>query len=163
VGRIGTNSPTYIQPVSERSDGIKSFFQKQQPSPAKKATMSKAPPTPPPVSHESLPTIDDNGESKEMKQNDMKAKAEGIESELPDGDVEKGLGDDSNAPNPDASRESKPSIKDDPEVEGQDGTETTPGKRKRDAEEGNEIASEKHPKKGGSQAGTFGGGESSSP
>ena len=41
VGKVGTNSPTFVQPVSERSDGIKSFYQKQSssasPAKAKKA------------------------------------------------------------------------------------------------------------------------------
>ena len=43
VGKVGTNSPTFIQPVSERADGIKSFFQKQTgTSPAKKSIIPKS-------------------------------------------------------------------------------------------------------------------------
>ena len=82
MGKIGTNSPTYIQPVSERSDGIKSFFQKQQASPAAKGAKNV----------------------KEEPSSPLKGKAE-PETGEPDtkitpSDDEKGLGDDSNAPNP---------------------------------------------------------------
>ncbi|WOO78038.1 Embryonic stem cell-specific 5-hydroxymethylcytosine-binding protein [Vanrija pseudolonga] len=35
VGKIGRSEQSYILPVAERKDGIKSFFAKQQPSPAK--------------------------------------------------------------------------------------------------------------------------------
>ena len=84
MGKIGTNSPTYIQPVSERSDGIKSFFQKQQASPAAKGAKNV----------------------KEEPSSPFKGKAE-PETGEPDtkitpSDDEKGLGDDSNAPNPQA-------------------------------------------------------------
>ncbi|RXK39996.1 hypothetical protein M231_02636 [Tremella mesenterica] len=86
VGKIGTNSPTFIQPVSERSDGIKSFFQKQQLSPSKLAKSSHSSPR-------SVKKIDSSETSPISPQileetKDVKPKEE------------KGLGDDSNAPNP---------------------------------------------------------------
>ncbi|WWC96412.1 hypothetical protein V866_003280 [Kwoniella sp. B9012] len=86
VGKIGNNSPTFIQPVSERKDGIKSFFSKQQSSPVKpkKEESNKSP---------IKVKIEDEKKVKE--------KAEGIESEITPKDEEKGLGDDSNAPNQD--------------------------------------------------------------
>lgn len=83
VGKIGTNSPTYIQPVSERSDGIKSFFQKQQATPAKGGkSISKQ--TSSPLEGKAKP---EHGEP---------------EYKITPTDVERGLGDDSNAPNPQA-------------------------------------------------------------
>ncbi|WWD18830.1 hypothetical protein CI109_103285 [Kwoniella shandongensis] len=91
VGKIGTNSPTYIQPVSERADGIKSFFSKQAPSPAK----SKKEPTPIPTKSVKSEPISSTHKMKE----ELKEEAEGIETEIGPGDEEKGLGDDSNAPN----------------------------------------------------------------
>lgn len=131
VGKIGNNSPTFIQPVSERSDGIKSFFQKQQPSPAKKGEKM---PSPEKVAHQ-------DDEEKPTKA-EIKEEAEGIKAEVADGDQEKGLGDDSNAPNPEASAEEKPSIK-----------EEAGAKRKRgkDAELEDEVQEKKPEKRGGHQ------------
>jgi hypothetical protein len=93
VGKIGTNSPTFIEPVSERSDGIKSFFTKQ--SPAKKG------PAQTPAKAESKP---DTGSK-------AKSRAKELKSEIVDGDEEQDLGDDSNAPNPVKSEDEKPSLK----------------------------------------------------
>ena len=99
VGKIGKNSPTFIQPVSERSDGIKSFFQKQQPSPAKKADKSSSPTKPEPDAEP-----DDNEDISIA--GDKKEKVEDLDTK---GDKEKGLGDDSNAPNPEPIADVKPS------------------------------------------------------
>ena len=113
VGKIGKDSPTFIQPVSERSDGIKSFFQKQTTSPAKpipKSTLSpsKAPtPSSPKVKikDETEPEIQD--EKSGVKVEETKMKAEGIKAEITPQDEEKGLGDDSNAPNPSSESRNK--------------------------------------------------------
>ena len=94
VGKIGNNSPTFIQPVSERTDGIKSFFQKQQPSPNKKVEGAMSP---------------KHRQGKDEKPSIIGV-AEGIETKIEDDDDEKGLGDDSNAPNPTAKAEEKTSI-----------------------------------------------------
>ncbi|ORX37056.1 hypothetical protein BD324DRAFT_624622 [Kockovaella imperatae] len=93
VGKIGTNSPTYIQPVSERSDGIKSFFQKQTSSPAKKTGTGKSAEV---VKKEDpdqdvKPTSQSNTPDASPMSDDVKPK---VESKL---DPE--IGDDSNAPN----------------------------------------------------------------
>lgn len=86
MGKIGTNSPTYIQPVSERSDGIKSFFQKQQPSPAKSKSGSVTR-----VKSE----VKEEAEQKPKTEEGEKP----IKTEI-EGKEEENLGDDSNAPNP---------------------------------------------------------------
>lgn len=150
VGKVGTNSPTYIQPVSQRSDGIKSFFQKQAASPAKskiqtnaipKSEQGKAAPTPvtakreredekkpnleveetptkghkrrrteSPSSH-ATPSANRTKSDPEIKEEQTletskkDGKAE-LVSKVEEGDVEVGLGDDSNAPQPDISKES---------------------------------------------------------
>jgi len=83
--------------VSERSDGIKSFFHKQQASPAKGVDHSASPRTP--VKETEKPT-----------KAEIKEEAEGIDTEVTAHDGEKGLGDDSNAPDPEATEEEKPSI-----------------------------------------------------
>jgi hypothetical protein len=95
VGKVGKESPTFIQPVSERSDGIKSFFNKQ--SPAK--TKVKAEPETTKSSTSTRPKESVKDEIKE----EAKVDPEGIKSEITPKDEEKGLGDDSNAPNPDPS------------------------------------------------------------
>jgi hypothetical protein len=97
VGKVGKDSPTFIQPVSERSDGIKSFFNKQ--SPAK--TKIKAEPETTKSSTSTRPEASVKEEVKEEAK--MKVDPEGIKSEITPKDEEKGLGDDSNAPNPDPS------------------------------------------------------------
>jgi hypothetical protein len=97
VGKVGKESPTFIQPVSERSDGIKSFFNKQ--SPAK--SMVKAEPQTIKSSPSTRPKESVKDEVKEEQK--VKADPEGIKSEITPKDEEKGLGDDSNAPNPDPS------------------------------------------------------------
>jgi hypothetical protein len=97
VGKVGKESPTFIQPVSERSDGIKSFFNKQ--SPAK--TKIKAEPETIKSSPSTRPKESVKDEVKEEQK--VKADPEGIKSEITPKDEEKGLGDDSNAPNPDPS------------------------------------------------------------
>lgn len=48
VGRVGTDSPSFIEPVSERADGIKAMFARQQ-SP-KKPDSSSASAKPPQIS-----------------------------------------------------------------------------------------------------------------
>jgi len=95
VGKVGKESPTFIQPVSERSDGIKSFFNKQSPSKSK----AKAEPQ----STSSRPKRSVKGEVKEEVKEEPKVDPEGIKSEITPKDEEKGLGDDSNAPNPNPS------------------------------------------------------------
>lgn len=92
MGKIGKDSPTFIQPVSERSDGIKSFFQKQNASPAKPKVKSEASSAPRPLRHEE--------DEEEKDKTDLKEEAEGIKAEVTAKDEELGLGDDSNAPNP---------------------------------------------------------------
>ncbi len=48
VGKIGTESPTFVQPVKDRKDGIQAMFAKQQkPQPQLTAASSTADPTPP--------------------------------------------------------------------------------------------------------------------
>jgi hypothetical protein len=148
VGKIGTNSPTYIQPVSERSDGIKSFFQKQAPSPAKskgitgKSNFSQADKGSQGVKKESAAGVN--------KQSDTKKAVEEMKTEVDDGEVKievKGAGDDSNAPNPSASADEKPAIKQE---------KSTPSKRKRtdapddDSEEGG-VKRKATEKRGGHQ------------
>ena len=123
VGKIGTNSPTYIQPVSERSDGIKSFFQKQAPSPAKtkgngdKSNFSQA--------DKGVKAVKKESAHEPKHALETRKAVEEIKAEVDDGDVKvevKGAGDDSNAPNPSATPDEKPELK-------QDGG--TPSKRKR--------------------------------
>lgn len=77
VGKVGTNSPSFILPVAERSDGIKAFFTKASPAkaPAEKAKETK--PKRVPAAKGPL----------EAEQN---AKQETLDE----------MGDDSNAPNP---------------------------------------------------------------
>ena len=101
VGKIGNNSPTFIEPVAERSDGIKSFFNKQQPSPAKKVEEPLSPPR----------SVKEEESHTRPHKAEMKSEAEGIDTKVTEQDEEKGLGDDSNAPNPGATEEEKPSIK----------------------------------------------------
>lgn len=101
---MGTNSPTFIQPVSQRADGIKAFFQKQSPAKPKPSTTS---------------IKVENGDKSSIK------KEEPI-SKISKDDEEKGLGDESNAPNPDVKEEAKPSLKEE---------QRTPGKRKRGEDE----------------------------
>ncbi|WWC88289.1 uncharacterized protein L201_003197 [Kwoniella dendrophila CBS 6074] len=96
VGKIGNNSPTFIQPVSERKDGIKSFFSKQQSSPAKVKKDEK-----PLSSHTNNLQKNHESDIKPKVENteNVKEEAEGIKSDITNHDKEKGLGDDSNAPN----------------------------------------------------------------
>lgn len=155
VGKISTNSPTFIQPVSERSDGIKSFFQKQQPSPAK----PKSVPTP-----KDTKPIESVQPAKKEADDDVKVKAEGMTTEL-GSEEEKGLGDDSNAPNPedDTVKEEDADRVDEAKVEVGDvksEPESTPSKRKRtedvmDADDGREgdeeVKPAKQERKGGHQ------------
>lgn len=100
VGKVGKESPTFIQPVSERSDGIKSFFNKQ--SPAKKVKdetkMTAGPLEVKSESHEASSIKSGNAVKQEIKE-EQKADPEGIKSVITPTDEEKGLGDDSNAPN----------------------------------------------------------------
>ena len=97
VGKVGKESPTFIQPVSERSDGIKSFFNKQ--SPAKSNAKAELETT-----KSSTSTRPKESVKEEVKEEaKMKVDPEGIKSEITPKDEEKGLGDDSNAPNPDPS------------------------------------------------------------
>jgi hypothetical protein len=77
--------------VSERTDGIKSFFNKQASSPAKPKAKADVIT---PKKADSKPLIKEEEEIK-----DIKAEAEGIKSEITPKDEEPGLGDDSNAPN----------------------------------------------------------------
>ncbi|WWC62979.1 uncharacterized protein I303_105577 [Kwoniella dejecticola CBS 10117] len=136
VGKIGNNSPTFIQPVSERKDGIKSFFSKQQQSPVK-------------VKHEQSSKKEGSDGQAENEKDDRDKKdaknvkeevAEGIDSEITPKDEEKGLGDDSNAPNPDSVKR---------EIESESAVEKANGKRKREGvEEGEDQEKE------GKEAGT---------
>lgn len=85
VGKVGTNSPTYIEPVSERKDGIAAFFKHQEniKSPAKKSKKEVVPSA---------------KASKDVKDEHVK--------EPKDDDVAQieGLGDDSNAPQSQSSK-----------------------------------------------------------
>lgn len=134
VGKIGKNSPTFIQPVSERSDGIKSFFNKQLPSPAKKVGG-------PPLPRDRSPR---QPVKEEHEEKPIKEEAEGMKTEMPDGDEDKGLGDDSCAPNPEASQEEKPSSRDEVGVKRKRGTNV-----EAEQEEGEE--GKKPEKRGGHQ------------
>lgn len=124
VGKVGKESPTFIQPVSERSDGIKSFFNKQSPAKPKPAEpLSKAEGKPSgEAKDEEKPEV--GGPAKEelespsnaragrsvKEEMEVKADPEGIKSEITPQDEEKGLGDDSSAPNPIS--DSKPKVED---------------------------------------------------
>ena len=165
VGKIGTNSPTYIQPVSDRADGIKSFFQKQTSSPAK----SKAP------AAKGVGTVNREAESEEkpVKREDVKdeVKQESETQRKPDtksvtkteedrkpkveSKMEPEVGDDSNAPN--ASGSSKAM---EVKMESKDkDAEKSLTKRKRGKSEehgdeerkGDDAANEKGGRKGGHQ------------
>lgn len=109
VGKIGKDSPTFIQPVSERTDGIKSFFQKQATSPAKSKSQTTAnarggsfkPIVSSSISdRKDLDIKEDDKEDVKVKVEPMGVKAEGIGSDVTKDDHEIGLGDDSNAPKP---------------------------------------------------------------
>ncbi|WVW85099.1 hypothetical protein I302_107136 [Kwoniella bestiolae CBS 10118] len=136
VGKIGNNSPTFIQPVSERKDGIKSFFSKQQSSPVKPKKEEGSHPSP-----------------KQVKTEQVKEEAEGIKSEITPKDEEKGLGDDSNAPNKGdstADQIGQQNEEEDKEVV-KAGKEQETGKRKRSEGEDNgdeEIQEIDKPKRG---------------
>jgi hypothetical protein len=146
VGKVGKESPTFIQPVSERSDGIKSFFNKQ--SPAK--TKIKAEPETTKSSTSTRPKESVKDEIKEESK--MKVDPEGIKSEITPKDEEEGLGDDSNAPNPDpssdievvgspdskskAKKEVKAENAEEKEEEEKEDLSTTLTKRKRDEKGG---------------------------
>ncbi|OCF35057.1 hypothetical protein I316_03097 [Kwoniella heveanensis BCC8398] len=112
VGKIGNNSPTFIQPVSERSDGIKSFFQKQTSSPTKpkkevkqeeKTTTEKQKVKTEKAEeendHSGPVKVKDDGKPITPEKKSIKEEAEGIETRLKGNDKEKDIGDDSNAPN----------------------------------------------------------------
>jgi len=154
VGKVGKESPTFIQPVSERSDGIKSFFNKQSPAKAKPeidpGLQPKAEPKADPAQSEKVkeePEPEMAGEAKDepestkpssssSKINPVKDDPEGIESKITPKDEEKGLGDDSNAPNPVS--DSKPSVFDTKveDIEEKEDLSTTLTKRKRDEKGG---------------------------
>jgi len=154
VGKVGKESPTFIQPVSERSDGIKSFFNKQSPS----KTKAKVEPETTKSSTSTRPKESVKDEIKEEPK--VTADPEGIKSEITPKDEEKGLGDDSNAPNPnhssdievvespdskagvkkevkneDSPKEEKKEAKEEEKVEKED-LSTTLTKRKRDEKGG---------------------------
>ena len=149
VGKVGKESPTFIQPVSERSDGIKSFFNKQSPAKSKgKAEPETTQSTGPKRSVKEEVKDEDKKEIKE----EAKVDPEGIKSEITPKDEEKGLGDDSNAPNPSSdfevvqSPDSKPEVHKDMEQDQVEENEqeeaekedlsTTLTKRKRDEKGG---------------------------
>ena len=92
VGKIGTQSPTYIQPVSERADGIKSFFSKQSPAKVQKEKPQSSRPA----------------DVKDEKPDQGTVKAKGGEEESMKNED---LGDDSNAPNPDSGKAVKEETK----------------------------------------------------
>ena len=160
VGKVGKESPTFIQPVSERSDGIKSFFNKQSPAKAKPeidpGLQPKAEPKADPTQSEKVkeePEPEMAGKAKDEPESTkpsssssssrirpVKDDPEGIESKITPKDEEKGLGDDSNAPNPVS--DSKSSVSDTKVEDEGDGIEekedlsTTLTKRKRDEKGG---------------------------
>jgi hypothetical protein len=140
VGKIGKDSPTFIQPVSERSDGIKSFFNKQTTSPAKPKVNVKAEMD---TQKGSDLASSRNSSSTKREENDVdiKVKAEGIKSEITTKDEELGLGDDSNAPNLKTEIKEEAEAKGEREVEKEEDeedkdTSTTLTKRKRDEKGG---------------------------
>lgn len=118
VGKVGKESPTFIQPVSERSDGIKSFFNKQSPAKPKAESVLKSNAKDGPRMEEKLgrkakeePESPESSTSRSRRsakedpeevkeERGVKGDPEGIKSEITPKDEEKGLGDDSNAPNP---------------------------------------------------------------
>lgn len=146
VGKVGKESPTFIQPVSERSDGIKSLFNKQ--SPAKSNAKAELETT-----KSSTSTRPKESVKEEVKEEPkVKVNPEGIKSEITPKDEEKGLGDDSNAPNPDpssdievvgspdskskAKKEVKAENAEEKEEEEKEDLSTTLTKRKRDEKGG---------------------------
>jgi hypothetical protein len=88
VGKVGTNSPSFILPVAERSDGIKAFFSKASPAKSKGAHPSAKPID---------PTASDQG--RDVKADESVKSEANPEADLKPEDSER-LGDDSNAPNP---------------------------------------------------------------
>jgi hypothetical protein len=131
VGKVGKESPTFIQPVSERSDGIKSFFNKQN-TPAKSKPGVKAEPSSP--TREQKPKAEPNPNVKAEVKVEAKSDPEGIKSEITPKDEEPGLGDDSNAPNSTTVDDTKSDFK--PEKEEKEDLSTTLTKRKRDEKGG---------------------------
>ncbi|WVF69072.1 hypothetical protein IAT40_003846 [Kwoniella sp. CBS 6097] len=192
VGKIGNNSPTFIQPVSERSDGIKSFFQKQAPSPAKPKKEARedsgkttnegkeervkagSQQQSQPVKTENTGIVKEENDDIKPKpsvseKQTVKEEAEGIESRVKADDTEKGLGDDSNAPNDNNQSTQNPRIgktdviTEEGKVEPSDDevmiVDSPKGKRKRDKQdkdgkEDTEIGGDKEkdtPRQGGHQ------------
>jgi hypothetical protein len=86
VGKVGTNSPTYVEPVSERKDGIASFFKKQEEKLQSGPSTSKAQPKTTPAKAEPV-----HSPVKVTKEEEK---------------VVAGLGDDSNAPKETVKQES---------------------------------------------------------
>lgn len=154
VGKIGKDSPTFIQPVSERSDGIKSFFNKQSPAKPKTEAAEGKPSS---LAKDEKPDVEARNYKPDVASlPDLKAEPghtempkveEGIKSELPDHDEEQGLGDDSNAPNPSpgpgsgskrrsAPKEERGNEQKEQEKELKEDTSTTATKRKREEKGG---------------------------
>jgi hypothetical protein len=179
VGKVSNNSPTFIEPVSERSDGIKSFFQKQTPAKPKadmkpsssikkdikpksesvassfikeetKPKLESIPPTPSSVKKEVK-------SERAIKSDPSSSKVEeGIESIITEDDKEPGLGDDSNAPNQsDQPSDIKPKkqgkLHVEPKVQDtKPATRTRAGKRKADDDE-IQVVEEPQQRKAGHQ------------
>ncbi|WRT66749.1 uncharacterized protein IL334_003712 [Kwoniella shivajii] len=175
VGKIGNNSPTFIQPVSERKDGIKSFFQKQFASPAKSAgagagagvgvkkeiPLSSTSPSTSTVISAKVEKVPPSKFERKTRSNtkDVRREAEGIKSEISNQDEEKGLGDDSNAPNVSENKRSVnveehviKEVESDDRVDEDEIQEIKPDtKRKREADDGDqqELETDRPKKSGG--------------
>ncbi|RSH90757.1 hypothetical protein EHS25_009932 [Saitozyma podzolica] len=125
----------------ERSDGIKSFFQKQAASPAKGSQTKLAAQTPskPAKRETSSPTKEEKPSASSTSRGkgshpehptkkELKEEAEGLDTRISPGHKTKGIGDDSNAPNPHVGsgtvKEEKPTSRRAP-------SEASPSKRKR--------------------------------
>lgn len=169
VGKIGNNSPTFIEPVSQRSDGIKSFFQKQAASPAKGSQTKLGVQSPSkPAKHgasspvkpvkEEKPSTSSTSRGKgshpehPTTKKELKEEAEGLDTQISLGHKTKGIGDDSNAPNPDDG--SAGAVEEEKPISKRTLSEASPSKRKRaqDAVDLDEPAQVETPqRKGGHQ------------
>ncbi|KAL7420462.1 hypothetical protein Q5752_004412 [Cryptotrichosporon argae] len=174
VGKIGHDSPSYILPVSERADGIKSFFQKQSPVKPKagtgaresEAVKKEAAVKPERAAVESEHGEQDGGVSVgRLAVSEAGVKTEGDEGRAGEDSVKEevlvgvideerqmGMGDDSNAPNAEA--EGKPDGDSDADVvAASDGAGVQPaGKRKRSPEiKLDEAEGQKKTRRGGHQ------------
>ena len=70
VGRVGNESPSFIQPVKERKDGIQAMFQKQIQTAAKRKRTESPPPTSTPAGATTeAKTVQERDQQKKIKNN----------------------------------------------------------------------------------------------